>query len=359
MAVQDQGQQDLEQALMTNTTYQQLLTQGFNPHVQLPPTRAQPQATQGSRQYGIGPSQVTAVESSYEMKQTRMVAMQMQQGTFTLPSSHYGTLEESSELLRYQPAACTAHKRSHQFHSPYDYQALQQLEAHAGSSTQMPISFKLHDYYAQLHPLPFHIPSQPASPRQTYPQQSFLVVQPQMHHHHRLPTQCLPAKSRCTGELLPETDQYSVSSMVGQEGMPAPASKPKDPKLKFTTEDDALLIELKTIRNLTWKQISDFFPGRSPGTLQVRYCTKLKAKTTVWTDDMVGDDTGASAARADLAVDEYEADRWRIISDKVGNGFSAAAYREKAKSLVQPDVAVPSTKANKATETCRQTGTRE
>ncbi|KAK3613420.1 hypothetical protein LTR56_027895 [Elasticomyces elasticus] len=147
--------------------------------------------------------------------------------------------------------------------------------------------------------------------------------------------------------------------MVGQEGMPAPASKPKDPKLKFTTEDDALLIELKTIRNLTWKQISDFFPGRSPGTLQVRYCTKLKAKTTVWTDDMVGDDTGASAARADLAVDEYEADRWRIISDKVGNGFSAAAYREKAKSLVQPDVAVPSTKANKATETCRQTGTRE
>lgn len=27
---------------------------------------------------------------------------------------------------------------------------------------------------------------------------------------------------------------------------------------------------------------------------------------------------------------EYEADRWRIISVKVGNGFSAAACREKA-----------------------------
>jgi hypothetical protein len=40
---------------------------------------------------------------------------------------------------------------------------------------------------------------------------------------------------------------------------------------------------------LTWKQIADFFPGRSSGTLQVRYCTKLKAKTTVWTDEMVSD----------------------------------------------------------------------
>jgi hypothetical protein len=69
--------------------------------------------------------------------------------------------------------------------------------------------------------------------------------------------------------------------------MPEPAAKPKGPKLKFTPEDDALLIELKETKNLTWKQIADFFPGRSSGTLQVRYCTKLKAKTMVWTDDMV------------------------------------------------------------------------
>lgn len=69
--------------------------------------------------------------------------------------------------------------------------------------------------------------------------------------------------------------------------MPEPAPRPKGPKLKFTPEDDALLVELKETKNLTWKQIADFFPGRSSGTLQVRYCTKLKAKTTVWTDDMV------------------------------------------------------------------------
>jgi hypothetical protein len=70
--------------------------------------------------------------------------------------------------------------------------------------------------------------------------------------------------------------------------MPLPAPRPKGPKLKFTPEDDQLLIKLKENHNLTWKQISDFFPGRSSGTLQVRYCTKLKAKSTKWTDETVG-----------------------------------------------------------------------
>lgn len=77
-------------------------------------------------------------------------------------------------------------------------------------------------------------------------------------------------------------------SVVGQEGMPPPAPRPRGPKLKFTPEDDQLLIDLKENKSLTWKQIADFFPGRSSGTLQVRYCTKLKAKTTQWTDETVG-----------------------------------------------------------------------
>lgn len=81
--------------------------------------------------------------------------------------------------------------------------------------------------------------------------------------------------------------------------MPAPAPRPKGPKLKFTAEDDALLVELKETKNLTWKQIADFFPGRSSGTLQVRYCTKLKAKTTVWTDEMVREDASASAVESE------------------------------------------------------------
>jgi hypothetical protein len=69
--------------------------------------------------------------------------------------------------------------------------------------------------------------------------------------------------------------------------MPEPAPRPRGPKLKFTPEEDALLVDLKEEKNLTWKQIADFFPGRTSGTLQVRYCTKLKAKDVVWTDEMV------------------------------------------------------------------------
>jgi hypothetical protein len=78
-----------------------------------------------------------------------------------------------------------------------------------------------------------------------------------------------------------------ATSVVGQEGMPEPAPRPRAAKLKFTADEDALLVELKEQKNLTWKQIADFFPGRTSGTLQVRYCTKLKVKETVWTDEMV------------------------------------------------------------------------
>lgn len=104
------------------------------------------------------------------------------------------------------------------------------------------------------------------------------------HHHHRLPDTGPPSK------MMRREDGGGggAPSVVGQEGMPAPAARPRGPKLKFTPEDDQLLIDLKENKSLTWKQIADFFPGRSSGTLQVRYCTKLKAKTTQWTDETVG-----------------------------------------------------------------------
>lgn len=103
------------------------------------------------------------------------------------------------------------------------------------------------------------------------------------HHHHRLPDTGPPSKLMRRDENL----GGGAPSVVGQEGMPEPAPRPRGPKLKFTPEDDQLLIDLKENKSLTWKQIADFFPGRSSGTLQVRYCTKLKAKTTQWTDETV------------------------------------------------------------------------
>lgn len=112
-------------------------------------------------------------------------------------------------------------------------------------------------------------------------------VQVLQHHHHRLPTQAPSIKPVLHGSSPSASRDTGSANMVGKPGMPSPALKPKGPKLKFTREDDALLVELKETKDLTWKQIADFFPGRSSGTLQVRYCTKLKAKTTAWSDEMV------------------------------------------------------------------------
>ncbi|PSN65129.1 hypothetical protein BS50DRAFT_645159, partial [Corynespora cassiicola Philippines] len=167
---------------------------------------------------------------------------------------------------------------------------------------------------------------QAAPPQQSHQQQQ-QQQQQQQHHHHRLPGH--RSKMMRTGMDSPTSPVHhqpgGPPSVVGQAGMPDPAPRPKGPKLKFTPEDDQLLVDLKEKKNLTWKQIADFFPGRSSGTLQVRYCTKLKAKTTVWTDEMV--------QKLRTAMQDYENDRWRIISAKVGSGFSPAACRDKAMEL--------------------------
>ncbi|KAL7895184.1 hypothetical protein HDV63DRAFT_406578 [Trichoderma sp. SZMC 28014] len=78
-------------------------------------------------------------------------------------------------------------------------------------------------------------------------------AQPSYYHHH-----------------LPETDQWSsmreeygdsLHSLVGKEGMPSPARRPQRPRIRFTPEEDQLLIELKEQKNLTWKQLPTFSLG--------------------------------------------------------------------------------------------------
>jgi hypothetical protein len=126
------------------------------------------------------------------------------------------------------------------------------------------------------------------------PQQSMVGVgyggQPvQEYHAHTLPNQGHRSKMPRMGDVDSSSmlEQSGAPSVVGMEGMPPPAPRPRGPKLKFTTEDDQLLVDLKENKSLTWKQIAEFFPGRSSGTLQVRYCTKLKAKSTQWTEETV------------------------------------------------------------------------
>lgn len=109
----------------------------------------------------------------------------------------------------------------------------------------------------------------------------------QAYHSHGLPETRGSKTPRLGDAADPALGQASSRSVVGNADMPLPAPRPRGPKLKFTADDDRLLMELKEIKNLTWKQIADFFPGRSSGTLQVRYCTKLKAKTTQWSAESV------------------------------------------------------------------------
>jgi hypothetical protein len=47
----------------------------------------------------------------------------------------------------------------------------------------------------------------------------------------------------------------------------------------YSENDDELLIQLKEDDKLPWDEIAEFFPERTKGTLQVRYCTKLKNRS--------------------------------------------------------------------------------
>ncbi|PSN58519.1 hypothetical protein BS50DRAFT_446387, partial [Corynespora cassiicola Philippines] len=70
-------------------------------------------------------------------------------------------------------------------------------------------------------------------------------------------------------------------------------------------------------------QVADFFPGRTPGTLQVRYCKKLKKHA--WTDETI--------QKLLNAMRDYEEDRWKIIAAKVGYQCSQTQCKSKAEEL--------------------------
>lgn len=132
----------------------------------------------------------------------------------------------------------------------------------------------------------------------------------------------------------PMTDEpNSVSDIlnpdVASDGEPVKKSsllkKKKQPKAKFTAEDDDLLVELKEVRKLTWKQIAEHFVGRTAGALQVRYCTKLKARSVVWSAEDV--------EALHEAIREYEEERWAAVSQKMGNKFTASVCRDKYKMI--------------------------
>ena len=303
--------------------------------------------TQAHQQYGMAavlPSHIPASEAPYGFELTHVIPVS-RRGSHATPA--YGSPHENMQSqLEYQQQHpqqsqhSSARKRSHE--EFFEYPEMHHTKPPSiSSSDHVPVgmtpnvypgSTSAPEYASGFYISPAHSPSGNSV----------------SHHHHRLPNQPPPSKFYRVGvgeEMYIAAEGHGSPSVVGQPEMPEPAAKPKGPKLKFTPEDDALLLELKETKNLTWKQIADFFPGRSSGTLQVRYCTKLKAKTMVWTDDMVSMRTTSrlnddvtntpdpKLNRLRHSLEEYENDRWRFVSSKVGNGFSAAACKEKFDEL--------------------------
>ncbi|KAK3701563.1 hypothetical protein LTR37_015417 [Vermiconidia calcicola] len=63
--------------------------------------------------------------------------------------------------------------------------------------------------------------------------------------------------------------QAPATAATGNHGIP------------YTPEEDALLIKLKEVDGLTWQDIVPHFKGRTYGSIQVRYSTKLKHRSKI------------------------------------------------------------------------------
>ncbi|ODQ63099.1 hypothetical protein NADFUDRAFT_48317 [Nadsonia fulvescens var. elongata DSM 6958] len=111
----------------------------------------------------------------------------------------------------------------------------------------------------------------------------------------------------------------TIPSISGYSKRHSMKSKPAKPK--FTPDDDTLLIHLKEDQKYTWKQIAKRFPGRTPGALQVRYCTRLKNKNVVWEQEDLN-------AMRDV-LEQYERDKWSLISQRLGGKFSSQKCKDK------------------------------
>jgi hypothetical protein len=66
-------------------------------------------------------------------------------------------------------------------------------------------------------------------------------------------------------------DAHSVESLLHPKGM-------SGSKVPYSSNENALLVQLREREALPWFQIADYFPGRSAASLQVHYSTRLRSK---------------------------------------------------------------------------------
>jgi hypothetical protein len=83
------------------------------------------------------------------------------------------------------------------------------------------------------------------------------------------------AGSNASFSAQPSRHAQTFSAYARAENAPSRSKRPR-----FTEEDDAKLVDLKERRGWSWEDIQRSFSGRSTGSLQVRYSTKLKDRNT-------------------------------------------------------------------------------
>ena len=93
---------------------------------------------------------------------------------------------------------------------------------------------------------------------------------------------CLTFSQECLSELggtsqrerIPKSVVLNSRDKRNSERVPMQERATSIKNARFSSLEDDLLLTLKG-EGLSWDEISDYFPNRSKGTLQVRYCTKL------------------------------------------------------------------------------------
>src|SRR5438045_2724238 len=86
------------------------------------------------------------------------------------------------------------------------------------------------------------------------------------------PLHASSAGSNASFSARPSRRAQPFSACARAENAPSRSKRPR-----FTEEEDARLVDLKQ-RGWSWEDIQRSFPGRSTGSLQVRYSTKLKER---------------------------------------------------------------------------------
>jgi hypothetical protein len=82
------------------------------------------------------------------------------------------------------------------------------------------------------------------------------------------------AGSNASFSARPSRRAQPFSACARAKNAPSRSKRPR------FTEEDARLVNLKERRGWSWEDIQRSFPGRSTGSLQVRYSTKLKERNT-------------------------------------------------------------------------------